>query len=761
MKSTKSKSLRKQYILLYCFAVFIPILIVIFSLFQTNATLKNEVIKTNRTSVAMIQKALDTTLLELDNVIEILHTDPSFSVYELRNNTAVAAEAIRRLSNSYNCLSQIVINIDGSSRLYTGSGWIPSDDIGSQTFFAGLAEAGYTEQEWLSLATGVSDSTFWPTNALHRSPYLYLFSPIENPSNPSGNKTATLVIHQQYIEDLFRSSLSNSKENIILMDSSFRVLSKLNLSISNEDIFSICQHLKENPDMLQKGYGEIKDHDVLFFISQSEETGLYYARILPTQVAYQGINLQGFYTVLVLIFAVLIGVLLITTAIRRSYTPIRSLADWIRGQQDVDENIQNELALFRAALDDALAQKSSMTQMMDISRQGLVDKLLGDLICDSFASEEDFRQACADLNVTLNKPYFAVCTLLIEDETVSYPLPRLLRVIRSELPKEIQLETKDMLLDRKLILVLSSDTNDPEFYAIAMTDMKNRLLEQLNLLTTVGMGAFYDSYRLVGKSYLDSINALDYRMVYGKDCLITPDIYQNDALRPGDSYPSGDLELLESSLCNHREEMASTIIERINANIKQKNYSLHTAKYICYDIFSIVKKNTSSMDASGVHTLPEALNIANITNYDTIDDFFNSVSQLIRAIDGADGENKKVTPANLGNQLLEYADAHCLSYDFQIKAMAESFSITPQYMRKVFKNYTGMSVSEYVSSKRLEKAMYLLTQTEMTLQDIVAQIGNSDISGFVRFFKQRTGMTPGQYRKANASQGRADSHPEN
>ena len=84
--------------------------------------------------------------------------------------------------------------------------------------------------------------------------------------------------------------------------------------------------------------------------------------------------------------------------------------------------------------------------------------------------------------------------------------------------------------------------------------------------------------------------------------------------------------------------------------------------------------------------------------------------------------------------------------------MAEHFNISPQYMRKLFKNHTGMSVSDYVSNKRLEKSMYLLAQTDRNLQEVVMEIGNSDISGFVRFFKQRTGMTPGQYRKANRPQ---------
>ena len=116
-----------------------------------------------------------------------------------------------------------------------------------------------------------------------------------------------------------------------------------------------------------------------------------------------------------------------------------------------------------------------------------------------------------------------------------------------------------------------------------------------------------------------------------------------------------------------------------------------------------------------------------------------------------DGETPQ--QANIGEQLLKYTDAHCLSYDFQIKGMAEHFNISPQYMRKLFKNHTGMSISDYVSNKRLEKSMYLLAQTDRNLQEVVMEIGNSDISGFVRFFKQRTGMTPGQYRKANRPQG--------
>ena len=178
-----------------------------------------------------------------------------------------------------------------------------------------------------------------------------------------------------------------------------------------------------------------------------------------------------------------------------------------------------------------------------------------------------------------------------------------------------------------------------------------------------------------------------------------------------------------------------------------QNYDLHISKYICHEIFSIINKYEHYADIVNSDTTP--LNIANLTSQTSVEFFLTTLLNLLES--GLDTPTEPTTPAqsSVGEQLVAYIDAHCLSYDFQIKNMAEHFSISPQYMRKLFRTHTGMSISEYVSNKRIEKSTYLLTQTDMSLQDIVAEIGNSDISGFVRFFKQKTGLTPGQYRKAN------------
>lgn len=64
----------------------------------------------------------------------------------------------------------------------------------------------------------------------------------------------------------------------------------------------------------------------------------------------------------------------------------------------------------------------------------------------------------------------------------------------------------------------------------------------------------------------------------------------------------------------------------------------------------------------------------------------------------------------------------------------------------LFKQQTGMPFHEYLSQLRLENAMRLLAETDLTLEAVSEQTGFNDASGLYRHFMQFTGMSPGQYR---------------
>ncbi|WOO35730.1 AraC family transcriptional regulator [Anaerocolumna sp. AGMB13020] len=77
---------------------------------------------------------------------------------------------------------------------------------------------------------------------------------------------------------------------------------------------------------------------------------------------------------------------------------------------------------------------------------------------------------------------------------------------------------------------------------------------------------------------------------------------------------------------------------------------------------------------------------------------------------------------------------------------AQSF-LSPTYFCKLFKDYAGMTISEYVQRLRIEEACNLLTATEDKVIVIAQKVGYNDIKHFNEVFKRLTGMTPREYKK--------------
>ena len=48
---------------------------------------------------------------------------------------------------------------------------------------------------------------------------------------------------------------------------------------------------------------------------------------------------------------------------------------------------------------------------------------------------------------------------------------------------------------------------------------------------------------------------------------------------------------------------------------------------------------------------------------------------------------------------------------------------------------------------RLERAKWLLTETDISVTRIVDLVGYNDNSYFTRFFRKKTGLTPNEYRR--------------
>jgi len=83
----------------------------------------------------------------------------------------------------------------------------------------------------------------------------------------------------------------------------------------------------------------------------------------------------------------------------------------------------------------------------------------------------------------------------------------------------------------------------------------------------------------------------------------------------------------------------------------------------------------------------------------------------------------------------------------KVSDYADLLAVSPNHLNKCVKTVTGQSAHDLLSEMILLEAKVLLKQTSLGISEIVYQVGRSEVSDFARFFKSKTGMSPGEYRK--------------
>ncbi len=88
-----------------------------------------------------------------------------------------------------------------------------------------------------------------------------------------------------------------------------------------------------------------------------------------------------------------------------------------------------------------------------------------------------------------------------------------------------------------------------------------------------------------------------------------------------------------------------------------------------------------------------------------------------------------------------------LQHQPSVEEMAEKVEVTASYLQRLFKAETGMSPINYLRDLRLEKARELLGNSFLRIQQICYEVGIKDQSHFDKYFKEKFGVSPSEYRR--------------
>lgn len=114
---------------------------------------------------------------------------------------------------------------------------------------------------------------------------------------------------------------------------------------------------------------------------------------------------------------------------------------------------------------------------------------------------------------------------------------------------------------------------------------------------------------------------------------------------------------------------------------------------------------------------------------------------------------KEGSPENLRDkskyvmEALNYIAGHYNDPEVSVSSIARNLGVSESHLSHVFKKETSYTLTGYLTSYRMHKAMELLKDCRSRVYEVAEQVGYRDIAYFSGAFKKSVGMSPSEYQR--------------
>ena len=130
----------------------------------------------------------------------------------------------------------------------------------------------------------------------------------------------------------------------------------------------------------------------------------------------------------------------------------------------------------------------------------------------------------------------------------------------------------------------------------------------------------------------------------------------------------------------------------------------------------------------------------------TVDEIAKAKEHMVRAYCTAVRKFKNEGYSVFVQSVLYEMEHGCAS-DLSLDAIARELAVSKNHLINRFRTEVGETPMQYLTNLRLKRAALLLTEHNLSVQDIAAAVGIPDANYFTKLFKRTYGKTPLKYRK--------------
>lgn len=233
------------------------------------------------------------------------------------------------------------------------------------------------------------------------------------------------------------------------------------------------------------------------------------------------------------------------------------------------------------------------------------------------------------------------------------------------------------------------------------------------------------------------INLLDTRLLFYDEV---------KEIQPQYNYPMEMEQKIINAIKVGDNKLACEVMEEVFENNLQSNVTANVYRCLVYGLVGTLVEGANQggyKDVMGDIRFPDG-SFSRQTIGETKDMFRNNLNEICFKVQEIQKEASK--DRTLSKKVQEYIRENYQDQDLNISITSQHFGMTPSYLSSIYKKQTGGSLLEYINTVRINNAEMFLEQG-YSVVEVAQMAGFRDSGTFIRVFKKKKGVTPGQLKK--------------